>query len=646
MTLFNQINSLLFGLFLLVMSSLVYFQFNQTKTFMDVQIESDLNNTSHALGLMLKPHLKTGDIAAAETVINVIFEGGFYKKVSLTWLTDQHVQTWNNPIQVKGVPQWFLNLDLFEKQTMESTITNGWMQLATLKIEANPAIGYKQLWRVMNDTLMILAAIFILSLVILHFRLKKILTPLHRIADQAKLIAKREFQDDLVIPKTTELKEVVLAMNSMSGQLQSVFSQLDKEVIALKHEKLTDSVSELPNRLCFNGQLESWISDPGYGGLLIANLDWFDEIDEQFGYQVRDNTIKILAKEMQDMLPFIAPCVISRISKKEFAFLVTKASPEQFRVFLQSVIRLINQAIQNSNSRFDNQFTIGAAFRIADVSASQLLANADNALQYALKKKNVSHLYENNTEQEMTAEQWKVHLKEVINNQQFLLQWHPAMAFENNKILHHEIYCRLRMEGNIIRAAQFMPNIELLTLGSEFDQALLETIAKHPSIMSKQKTIAINITQDSVLDEAFHVWLGDFIHRQNKAQRFHFELRESTILTYPEQSLNFAQKVKENGAKVGIDNCGREMASLAYLQTIKPNYVKLDQSLSCNLDNEMEVGELQERLELTRAVINTARGLDIEVIITSVEDNDQLTRVNALQATGYQGFITTPIELS
>ena len=51
MTLFREINSLLFGLFLLVMSSLVYFQFNQTRDFMSQQMESDLNNTITSLGL-------------------------------------------------------------------------------------------------------------------------------------------------------------------------------------------------------------------------------------------------------------------------------------------------------------------------------------------------------------------------------------------------------------------------------------------------------------------------------------------------------------------------------------------------------------------------------------------------------------------
>ncbi|TEW55376.1 EAL domain-containing protein [Psychromonas sp. RZ22] len=646
MTLFNQINSLLLGIFLLVISSLVYFQFTETKVFMDNQIESDLNNTTNALTLMLQPHLETGDVIAAETVINVIFEGGFYKKVSLTWLVDQHEKSWENPIQVEDVPQWFLDLNLFQPQSTETIITNGWMQLATLKIEANPAIGYSQLWKVMSDTLMVLAVLFLLSLTILYVRLTKILKPLNHIATQANLIANREFQSDLAIPKTTELKKVVLAMNSMSGQLQNVFAELDKEVITLKNEKLTDKVSQLPNRLFLNSQIESWLGEPGYGGLLIARLDWLDNLYADFGFQIRDNTIRILAKEMQQSLPLIAPCTIARISKKEFAFLVTKASEEQIKVYLQKMIRLINQAQQSTNCYVEQGFTIGSALRITDMTGSQLLANADNALQQALKEQKVSCFYRCDIKQENTLVNWEEQLKEAITMKRFLLQWHPAMTFTDGYILHHEIYTRLNIKNKTIRAAEFMPYIEQLTLGRQFDQLLLETIAESPSIIDSHETIAINITSDSVVDSSFHSWLSLFLSKLDDVSRFHFELRENTILTYPKESVHFAHVIKESGAKIGIDNCGRGIGSLAYLQEIKPDYVKLDQSLSCKLTNKIEMGDLEERSKLTRAIINTARGLDIDVIITAVEDNEQLNRLRSLQATGYQGFITAPSDIA
>ncbi len=76
MTLFRQIYSLLFSLFLLVVASLGYVQFTETQSFLTKQMESDLNNVSNSLGLMLTPALEAGDTVAAETLVNVIFECG------------------------------------------------------------------------------------------------------------------------------------------------------------------------------------------------------------------------------------------------------------------------------------------------------------------------------------------------------------------------------------------------------------------------------------------------------------------------------------------------------------------------------------------------------------------------------------------
>ncbi len=392
MTLFREINSLLFGLFLLVMSSLVYFQFTQTRDFMNQQMESDLNNTITSLGgLMLKPHIESGDIATAETLVNVIFEGGFYRKVTLKWLADDKEQIWENPIIIKGVPQWFIELDLFENQKKESLITSGWMQLATLEIEGHPALGYRELWRVMNDTVMILSLLFIISIFTLRIRLNRILKPLHDVAIQAKQIAQRKFGNDIELPKTSELRDVVGAINSMSGQLKQIFSTLDNEVDVLTKDKLTDQVSGLPNRQYLSAQINNWLNEPGIGGLILAKFDWLEDVHSKYGYQGRDEIIKILSKRMQSELPEIADCIIARIANTEFAFLITKAEQNKIELYLQSLIRLINQEIIKAGCTPNTRFALGVSQRIESMKSSDLLAQSDNALQQAQRDDKISH---------------------------------------------------------------------------------------------------------------------------------------------------------------------------------------------------------------------------------------------------------------
>lgn len=643
MTLFNQINSLLFALFLLVMSSLVYFQFTETTEFMNEQMASDLNNTSTSLSLMLKPHLEVGDEATVDTLVNVIFEGGFYQQVNLTWLVDKKEQVWHNPVVVEEVPQWFVDLELFKAQSQEVIITSGWLQLATLKIKSNPAIGYRQLWRIMNDTLMILSALFLLSIAIMRIRLKIILKPLNEVAVHAKDIAQRKFSPDMSLPKTSELKDVVGAVNSMSGQLKLLFSSLDEQVNTLKHDKLLDPVSQLPNRLCLTGQLNSWLDEPGFGGLLLAKFDWLDEVHSKFGYQVRDQTISVLANKLQETLPKSAESIIARISNTEFAFLITNGDSEQITEYLQSLIRLINQEMLNAGCEPNRDFAIGITERTAEVTRTELLAQADNALQKAITEKRVSNWFFSGSQQEFSREQWRTRLNDAISNNQFLLQWQSVQRTENNSVMQREIFSRLKIDDKIVSAGQFMPYIERLSLGSKLDRCLLETVRESKILTLKDEPVAVNLTRESLTDSVFHTWLAQYLKDTTHPEKLYFEISESGINSNLELCSQLCETIKSSGAKFGIDHCGREMGSLDYLQKLKPYYIKLDISLSSyGIEEEQDN---QNNLELCRALVSIAKGLDIKVIITGIEDEAHLQNVRALHTDGYQGYIAPPVEI-
>jgi len=636
MTLFREINSLLFGLFLLVMSVLVYFQFTQTRDFMSQQMESDLNNTITSLGLMLKPHIETGDIATAETLVNVIFEGGFYRKVTLKWLVDGKEQVWENPIVIQGVPQWFVDLDLFKKQKKETLITSGWMQLATIEIEGHPALGYQELWRVMNDTVMILSLLFILSIFTLRIRLNRILKPLHNIAIQARDISQRKFGQDIELPKTTELKDVVGAINSMSGQLKQIFSTLDQEVNELKEDKLVDQVSNLPNRQYLSAQINNWLNEPGFGGLILAKFDWLEDIHSKYGYQGRDEIIKVISNRMQSELPKVTDSIIARISNTEFAFLITKAEKSTIEIYLQSLIRLINQEITKAGCTPNTRFALGVSQRIENMQSADLLSQSDNALQQAQRDNKVSHWIDADQPQKYRRTQWRTKLVDAINNNDFIFQWQPILSMTTQQVIQREIYCRLNIDQNIVTAAEFMPFIELLSLGAELDKCLLQSIEQQNILALAEEGVAINLTHDSLQDPEFTLWLANYLEQSTYAERILFEIPESAAISAFDQSSKLLEIIRASGAKIGIDQCGRKIGSLEYLQKLQPDYIKLDLSFAY-------YEKLNQNKEVCRALVNVAKGLNIDVIVTGIEDAEQLSHFHSLKAAGYQGYIS-PVE--
>ncbi|MEC4727365.1 EAL domain-containing protein [Shewanella sp. D64] len=638
MTLFRQIYSLLFGLFLLVVASLGYVQFTETQSFLTKQMESDLNNTSNSLGIMLVPDLEAGDIVGAETLINVIFEGGYYQQVKLTWLVDGKQQIWNNPIHIEGVPKWFVDLDFFHTIKKESTITSGWIQLANLEITAHPGFGYHELWRTLTNAIIVFSILFLIAIVMARVGLTWILKPLNEIAKHAKEIAQRKFGPDMQIPKTAELKSVVLAFNSMSDQLKQLFNSLDEEVGELRKKNLVDQASGLPNRQYMMGRLNSWLNEPAGGALVMAKFDWLEEVHSKYGYQVRDETIKLLAEKMKEQLDEVASSVIARIAAYEFAFLITSSEHDQTSKYLQTLIRTINQEMSKAGCKPNENFAIGVAERIGQMSVSDILAQTDNALQKAIKEDKVFHWFETNEKQLFTREQWREHLSAAIQKRQFKFKWQPVHLNNSNNILQRELYCQLNMGDKIIHAGQFMPYVELLSLGSLLDRCLIEDIQEKHLLSKNHEPIAVNLTFQSLSDPKFHEWLNAFLRSTSLPERICFDIPEAAVYSDPDACHSICSIIRDNGAHFGIDHFGRQFGSMSYLQSLRPSYVKLDQSFAYYDDSEHSG-------ELCRAIINVARGLDIKVIVTGIEEMRQLERFTPLKTNAFMGYIFPPTEI-
>ncbi|GIU37480.1 EAL domain-containing protein [Shewanella schlegeliana] len=636
MTLFRQIYTLLFVLFLLVVASLSYVQFSETQSFLTKQMESDLNNTSHSLGIMLVPDLEAGDIVGAETLINVIFEGGYYQQVKLTWLVDGKQQVWENPMTIEGVPQWFIDLGLFKTIKRESTITSGWIQLARLEITAHPGFGYHELWRTMTNAIIVFSILFLIAIISARVGLTWILKPLHEIAEHAKEIANRKFGPDMKVPKTAELKSVVQAFNSMSDQLKQIFNSLDEEVGELRKKNLVDQVSGLPNRQYMMGRLNSWLSEPKSGALMMAKFDWLEEVHSKYGYQVRDETIKLLSDKMKQHLDGVTTSVITRIAAYEFAFLITSSEHELTSKYLQTLIRTINQEISKAGCKPNENFAIGIAERTGQMTVTDILAQADNALQKSLQENKVFHWFETNEKQLFTREQWREHLSNAITDGRFKFKWQPILLNQTESILQRELYCQLEINGKMVHAGQFMPYVELLSLGSLLDRCLIKTIHTKKLLDRNFEPIAINLTFQSISDLEFHQWLGKFLRASTLRERICFDIPEAAVYSDPEACQALCAIIRDNGAHFGIDHFGRQFGSMTYLQNLRPSYVKLDQSFAYYDDNA-------HSSELCRALINVAKGLDIEVIATGVEEKTQLQRFVQLKTNAYMGFISPPV---
>ncbi|MBY4636130.1 GGDEF domain-containing protein [Sphingopyxis sp. XHP0097] len=143
----------------------------------------------------------------------------------------------------------------------------------------------------------------------------------------------------------------------------------------------TDPLSSVLNRRGFEFHAEAAL-EQGDAVLVVADLDYFKQINDNFGHAAGDGVIAHFAAIMRDAAPDDA--IVGRIGGEEFAVLLPDAMLSDGRLYAETVrgrFATKQLPILGVNQRFTASF--GVAQRTASDSLADLSRRADEALYRA-----------------------------------------------------------------------------------------------------------------------------------------------------------------------------------------------------------------------------------------------------------------------
>ncbi|MCC4798401.1 diguanylate cyclase [Enterovibrio norvegicus] len=634
MTLYRQLFTWMLAIFFLLIIAVTGIELNTTRNFLLTQQTAEVNNTINSMGLALAPYLESDDKVATESVINALFDGGFYQEVRLRMLSDGSEIIRQYPVTVDGVPDWYIGLDLFPVITEERTFTSGWLQLAEVVVVSHPGFAYKEMWSATIQLGVWIGILFAIAMFIIGLQLSRSLRPLALITNRAKDIAQNKFGEPIPLPPTSELKTVVKAINQMSKQLEDYFEQQAKEADRLREHAYRDAVSGLGNRSFFVGQLKSWLAESAVGGLVMAKVDLITDTYQNQGFEKGDSLVSQFAKKLNTTITD-ADYTASRISKDEFVILAPNGTNEDMRMIGESLLAIVTDMQQDPMGISPPKVAIGLVVNGAgNRDASVLLAQADNALTQARNDPNhpISMLDQAANDSSMGRQQWKSLILDAIAHDWFVFKFQPASSSDKS-VLHQEVFSAIERGDEYFGAAHFLGAVEQLELGESFDRYVVSHMIGKLIDDPKMGPIAINLTQSSVTDASFIRWLTSVMQKNRAlAGRLFFEIPESVFVRYPDHVGLLTEQAHRFNFGFGVDNYGRNFQSLDYLNKFKPSYVKIDFAYTSNLDDEAQTHVLA-------SICRTAHNLNITTIATRVETEAQLNKLSELFVNGFQGFI-------
>ncbi|MBW8192068.1 EAL domain-containing protein [Neiella marina] len=636
MTLYRQVLLLLVVMTIVSLSAVMMLNIKSSSDSLRVQQQVSIESALTALGMRLAPVLQPYDRALAESTMLAAFDGAFFRSIDVEiYENGEHLRKVNQA-QPAGVPSWFTQLFEIIPMVAEAPITTGWNEVATIRIEGHPGFVQAQLWQLSVHLMMFYGSLFVimslLTVVVLRVVIKR---PLTQIEQQVSAIEQREFGFRIPLPRTRELRQVVKALNHLTGILSEQFKANTAQLATLKTRVQQDPETKVANRRHLINELQSRLSEQQPQAVVMLSLHDRDRIRKHYGYKqwldLMQQSVDSLRQEFDDQ-----QVMIGRLSETDFAVLIPVLPKQDLSEPLAKVAQHMDSLHAKGTAPFESTCAIAGVPVAIDDNVTDVFTRLDHALRDAEQQGQNPWLWRSEdaaADKLRSGQQWVNLLRRRLRKGELQLRVQSLVAELGGASLHDEVYAGIEDEdGKPLNAAIFVPVIEQFDLGSELDQAVLQQVRQQAEF-SSGAAVAINVSLSSIRDTRFLQALAEV--PADERQRVYVELAEVYVGRDRAAVASFVAVLRSLGYRVGIDNVGvateQAAADLGYLKSLRPDYLKLSAALCRQLD--------EQNLSVVAAVATTARNLDIPVYATAVEQEAQLKSLQECGVQGFQGFI-------
>jgi len=243
------------------------------------------------------------------------------------------------------------------------------------------------------------------------------------------------------------------------------------------------------------------------------------------------------------------------------------------------------------------------------------------------------YCYKTDETKQVSHASWEKKLDQAFFEERFVL--FQQSAYNKNREIHdQEVLIRLTDVDGIIRSAgYFMPFIEQLNRIEEIDKFVIKSAIHFLQLQSPRNAIAINLSKSILENVLFKDWfIKTLIDAKGIVSNISFELSERLIFEEKGTAWPLISELKKLGVGFGIDHFGSGLTNMSYLQTLQPDYIKLDPSFSKSItDDEKTKSYIESLCGLTNS-------LDIKIIATSIENKAQQKNFSVLGIKYFQGY--------
>jgi diguanylate cyclase (GGDEF)-like protein/PAS domain S-box-containing protein len=400
-----------------------------------------------------------------------------------------------------------------------------------------------------------------------------------------------------------------------SVELNHLLSRYQDE---LYHLSVTDPLTGLYNRRHFDSQLEVILSDHLPKNmpvcLLLIDLDGFKFINDTYGHPFGDEVLRTTAQLLKQQVR--RNDYIARLAGDEFAMVLKNTDIENATRIAQKLHDCIGDTrIPLPVGHMQLQSSMGVAEAPTHgANAQDLVSAADVALYHSKRggRNRIEVLSPDISRAVMSIFSQGFQLRNAIEQGHIHPAFQPICNLKNGVPMAYEVLARMRVNGLVIQAKDFITVAEELGLTREVDlhvigQALLLTPSEH--------ALFLNVDISSFNDKEFVQDLSKLLKPACADGRsITIEITERETIPLCDGLHQDIQTLRAFGCKLALDDFGSGYSTYNFLNQFRPDYLKIEGSFVRGmLQNEAD-------RKIVTHIHELASSFGMQTIAESVED--------------------------
>jgi diguanylate cyclase (GGDEF)-like protein len=419
-----------------------------------------------------------------------------------------------------------------------------------------------------------------------------------------------------------------------SKDLREALEAYDKAERLAERNANTDPATGLANRRELMRALAITLEARSSGVVLLLDLDLFKRVNDLHGHLAGDKLLAKVAETLMSEAPEGACC--ARIGGDEFAVLLDGASAKEAERFAQAIVSRMSRPTDLGNVQVFVSVSIGLAQVRRLQKEEDVLRESDFAL-YAAKRagRNCYAWFDPELERELTDRvKLEDDIRKGIENGEFIPFFQPLIDLASRELVGFEALARWRSpDRGFLEAETFIEAAEKTGLIGPLTMSVVEQALKEARNWPSHLKIAINVSPVQFRDPqlAQHI-MRIATEAGFPAHRLEVEITEASLLEDRDQVLATIGSLKNVGISISLDDFGTGYASLAQVNTLPIDRIKIDKSFISTI----------VKSEQTAAIVNTITNLGhtLNVPITaegieSEQVRNELGKFGCAEGQGY-----------